>query len=142
MFVQPHVGYNAVMHLVVRKSATGLGAFATVPFKSGDIIIDWSQHPLFAEPPQIPHDWRFVQVAPGVFNGPVGPEEHPDAYINHSCEPNSEIRRARPQVLLVALRDIAYDEEITFDYATLYRKPWSMRCSCGTRSCRKVISGR
>ena len=128
------------MDLVVRESRIGLGAFTTAPFKAGEIIVDWSEHPLFVDPPRIPKDWRFVQVAPGVFNGPLGPE-HPDAYINHSCEPNSEIRRARPQVLLVALRDIAAGEEITFDYATLYRKPWTMRCSCGTSSCRQVISG-
>lgn len=128
--------------LVVKAGIVGLGAFTTEAIAGGATVVDWSKHPLFSEPPTIPKDWRFRLVSPSQLVGPVGPDRFPDAYINHSCEPNSEIRRARPQILLVALRDISAGEEITFDYATLYRQPWAMECRCGTRACRKVISGR
>lgn len=129
------------MNLVVRPSKIGLGAFSARPFAKGETVVDWSDHPFFAEPPQIPADWRFVQASPGVYIGPVGPEKYPDAYINHSCDPNAGIRWARPEIWLVALRDISQDEEITFDYATFYRRPWSMKCVCGSGSCRGTILG-
>jgi SET domain-containing protein len=130
------------MKLVVRKSRIGLGAFATESIAKGEVIVDWSKHPFFQIPPQIPRNWKFVQIAPGVYSGPVGPEEHPDAYLNHSCTPSAEILFERPKVHLVALRDIPSGEEVTFDYATLYDAPWSMKCQCGASVCRGVIRGK
>ena len=130
------------MNLVVKKSRVGLGAFASSPFKGGETVVDWSDHPLFADPPWIPIGWKFIEISPGIMTGPIGPENHPDAYINHSCNPSARILLQRPTILLVALRDIEVDEEITFDYATLYRKPWSMKCRCGDRNCRGTILGR
>lgn len=60
----------------------------------------------------------------------------PVARINHSCEPNAGIVR---NVFLVAMRDIAEGEEITFDYSTTTVDNWSMECECGSPSCRKII---
>lgn len=125
------------MNLKVKESRIGLGAFLLEPVKRGGVIVDWSDHPLFADPPRIPPSWRFVEISPGILVGPVGPEKYPDAYINHSCAPNSKI--VRPH--LIALQDIAADEEITFDYATLYTETWLMKCRCGTEDCRGTIFG-
>jgi SET domain-containing protein len=129
------------MNLVVRPSRIGLGAFAKIPLEPGELIVDWSNHPLFQKPPRIPRDWRFKTIAPGVISGPLGPEEHPDAYINHSCEPNAEIIFARPKIQLVAGREILEGEEVTFDYSLIYGKAFAMKCDCGTPSCRKLIRG-
>lgn len=130
------------MNLTVKEGLVGLGAFVRSPFRKGEIIVDWSGHPLFADPPRLPPEYRFRETAPGVYVGPIGPEEHPDAYINHSCAPNAAIRFDRPKVHLVALRDIAAGEEVTFDYATLYVRPWSMECRCGAAVCRGTILGK
>lgn len=61
--------------------------------------------------------------------------------INHSCEPNSLLRGIAE---LVAIRDIAVGEEITYDYSTtvgpnISRSLWEMPCSCGSTRCRRVI---
>jgi len=130
------------MNLVSKPGKVGLGAFATATFTKGTVIWDWSDHPLFEKPPRILPEYRFKAIAPGVLTGPIGPDKYPDAYINHSCAPNSEIQINRPTIHLVALRDIALGEEVTFDYATLYERPWSMKCSCGTPSCRGTILGK
>lgn len=127
--------------LVVKKSRIGLGAFLTQAVSQGGVIVDWSGHPLFINPPRIPSDWKFIEIEPGVFTGPIDPEGNPDAYINHSCIPNAEIRVDRPRVHLVALTDLALGQEVTFDYATLYRWPWSMECRCGVPSCRRIVRG-
>jgi hypothetical protein len=62
----------------------------------------------------------------------------PFVYLNHSCEPNLGIAGERE---FVALRDIEAGEELTFDYSiTEDELPWTMRCLCGTVSCRGTIT--
>ena len=58
--------------------------------------------------------------------------------INHSCEPNCGIKNL---FKVVAMRKIPKGEEITWDYEMTERNVtgWSMKCSCGTKSCRKKI---
>jgi hypothetical protein len=61
--------------------------------------------------------------------------------FNHCCQANSGIAN---EVDLVALRDIARGEEITFDYSmtvrrSLYTALWRMPCNCGSPMCRKEI---
>ncbi len=62
-------------------------------------------------------------------------------YINHSCEPNVKLVRSKNSLKFVALRDIDKGEEIVFDYSTTLAKDdiWTMKCNCGTISCRKNI---
>jgi hypothetical protein len=60
-------------------------------------------------------------------------------FVNHSCEPNIGFAG---NIVLVAMRDIKAGEELTTDYALFDDNDESMPCSCGTPSCRSVISGR
>jgi uncharacterized protein len=58
-------------------------------------------------------------------------------YFNHSCEPNTAIVGRRK---LIALKSIAPDTELTFDYSMSDGDIlWEMDCSCKTPSCRKKI---
>jgi uncharacterized protein len=59
-------------------------------------------------------------------------------HLNHSCEPNLGLQG---QIVYVALRDIGFDEELTFDYAMNDDEPYEMKCRCGTVSCRGTITG-
>ena len=62
----------------------------------------------------------------------------PDDFLNHSCDPNLWLKDA---VTLIARRNIKKDEEITADYGTrVSRKNWVMKCSCGAKKCRKIIT--
>lgn len=61
-------------------------------------------------------------------------------YINHSCEPNTFFDTGHFEV--VALRDIAADEEITFFYpSTEWTMTQSFDCFCGADSCLGRIQG-
>jgi len=60
----------------------------------------------------------------------------PAARTNHSCDPNAGIIR---NVFLVAMRKIAKNEEITFDYSIITADNWILECKCGSPSCRKII---
>jgi hypothetical protein len=65
-------------------------------------------------------------------------------HLNHSCEPNAGIEG---QIILVAMRDIAAGEEITFDYATVLcgeghpiLSKYSFVCGCGKSCCRGKVT--
>jgi uncharacterized protein len=59
--------------------------------------------------------------------------------FNHSCAPNAGFRG---HIELVALRDIAAGEEVTFDYATCLTASFGdMDCLCGAANCRSRVTG-
>jgi SET domain-containing protein len=60
-------------------------------------------------------------------------------FLNHCCEPNVGLAG---NIVLVAMRDISPGEELTTDYALFDDYDGTMRCQCGTLSCRGTISGR
>lgn len=82
----------------------------------------------------------FLQIAEDFFIGPTTLDEIPlsFAYLNHSCEPNLGLWG---QMTFYAMGDIPSGTELTFDYATSTMREFSMNCACGTKSCRKVITG-
>ena len=59
--------------------------------------------------------------------------------INHSCEPNCEAQNVRGRIWIVALRDLAPDEELNFDYGFSYSE-WRIHpCRCGAGKCAGYI---
>lgn len=63
--------------------------------------------------------------------------DEPYCYYNHSCEPNCGLNM---QLELFALTDIADGTELRYDYSTtMLERHWTMPCSCGAPSCRKII---
>ena len=70
-----------------------------------------------------------------IFLGP--PSREPGDSINHSCEPNCGMRNA---TTIVAMRDIAVGEELTFDYAMSDASDYDeFDCNCGSSMCRGRI---
>ena len=59
-------------------------------------------------------------------------------FINHSCEPNTFMRRTRDRVEFYALRPIARGEELTVDYGESHHEG-RLRCRCGAPRCRGHI---
>lgn len=60
--------------------------------------------------------------------------------FNHSCEPNAGFRG---QIFLTAMRDVAADEQVTFDYAlVLNLDTYQFECRCNSQSCRKIVTGK
>ena len=76
---------------------------------------------------------RSIQVEANlIFLGP--PTREPGDSINHSCEPNCGMRNA---TTIVAMRDVAIGEELTFDYAMSDASDYDeFNCNCGTSLCR------
>lgn len=82
-------------------------------------------------------DGDIFQVGPDLFLPPYG---QLDDFTNHSCEPNCGLRVFPSGFDMIALRDIAAGEELTYDYSTHLENPQeTMTCRCGAPSCRGVI---
>ncbi len=56
-------------------------------------------------------------------------------YINHSCSPNCEAEMDDEKIWIVANRDIAVGDEITFNYGFDLVDYRNYPCHCGAREC-------
>ena len=59
-------------------------------------------------------------------------------YVNHSCGPNTYLRRVNHRVELYSLRRIRAGEELTCDYGETHHEG-QLPCRCGSPSCRSRI---
>lgn len=113
----------------------GLGIFAKRNILKDEIISEFTGPRIKIENlGEFPPD-----VVDHLFN--VGADEYlvarePEVRTNHSCDPNAGIRK---EALLVAIRNIDKDEEITFDYSMIMDDDWEMDCMCGSPLCRHRI---
>jgi hypothetical protein len=100
--------------MVVADDAKARSLFATRAFKAGEAIY--------------PMDYWSEELMP----------MH---VTNHSCDANASFNE---DGLLTALRDIAEDEEITFNYLQnpTPASPWHFECLCGAANCIGWVNAR
>lgn len=115
----------------------GYGLFAHTPIHEGELLLIMGGD--IINPQQLAkvnHTFS-IQVEENLYICPIGDQQ---AYrINHSCDPT-----AAPigQITFVALRDIAVDEEICYDYAMTDGTPYDeFECHCGSVHCRGRVTG-
>ncbi|WP_418236034.1 SET domain-containing protein [Comamonas serinivorans] len=66
-------------------------------------------------------------------------------WINHSCEPNCESDERDGRIFIVALRDIAPGEELSYDYGLVLDERYTPKlkaeyaCHCGSAHCRGTM---
>jgi uncharacterized protein len=59
-------------------------------------------------------------------------------HINHSCDPNTFMRRAYRKVEFYTLRKVKAGEELTCDYGETHHNG-TLPCRCGAKNCRGFI---
>jgi SET domain-containing protein len=59
-------------------------------------------------------------------------------FMNHSCRPNSFMRRTASRVEFYALRNIRPGEELTCNYGETQHEG-TLRCGCGAEGCRGML---
>ena len=122
----------------------GRGFVAVEPIAAGEVVAVKAGHPVTT------HQLRelserlqnsAVQITDDLHVVALTDDEYEAVmlFINHSCEPNVGFGG---NVVLVAMRDIAADEELTTDYALFDDHDDAMDCACGTPSCRQRIHGK
>lgn len=129
-------------------SIAGYGSFALVSFEAGDVVFPGEEHTFNVTTlPHVLRHWTAEQQREfRRYAYPLSNEvyalwsEDPTQWRpqNHSCTPNTAFRGLD----VIALRDIARDEELTLDYgAAMNEHSEPFDCRCGTPVCRGRISG-
>jgi uncharacterized protein len=115
---------------------TGRGLFTTRAFKRHDKVLELKGELRYFASRSLSDSHRFENWVGIGRDRWIDPAE-PYAFLNHSCEPNLGIFGERE---FVALREIAANQELTFDYSISEDElPWTMACLCGSPSCRGTI---
>jgi len=134
-------------YIIKRTKAKGKGVFALKNFRKDEIVLHIDGEVVETDnpssfPKKIQDHW-FPFDKRGNKAKYVLPKS-PWKYLNHSCNPNAGIKNNRD---IVAMRPIKKGEEIVFDYAMNnfdYMMSnidnWKMKCSCGSKNCRGLIS--
>ena len=129
-----------------RKSDThGLGLYAREEISKGEVVSikggyimtreDWAKKEKeigYAAEIQLSDDLVIAPSHASEFEGCM-------MALNHSCEPNVGVQG---QITYVALRDIHSEEQLCLDYAMIDDYVGTMKCNCGSKSCRKEIDGK
>ncbi len=121
--------------------ATDVGVFATEAIAAGTICIVFggfvTPGDLFRQLPPL-RQHHSLQIGDDLFMA-CDVELHDGDLVNHSCAPSLGFVG---EITLIALRDIAADEQLTFDYATCDSQPYDeFECECGTALCRTKVTG-
>jgi hypothetical protein len=114
----------------------GRGLFATRAYRPGDPIVVLRGPRIGRDDPVhlTPAGANLLQTGRRSYILPAPP----GVFVNHSCDPNAGIV---DDSRLVAIRDIAPDDEIRFDYSTTMDEDlWTMECRCGTPDCRGLVT--
>lgn len=120
----------------VRPCALGRGLFARRAFAPGDLILRLAG-------PRYDRSDPIHATEEGANLLQTGRHSYillqpPAVYANHSCDPNAGIEANRR---LVAIRAIAPEEEICFDYSTTMDEDfWTLECCCGAPGCRGRVT--
>ncbi len=119
----------------IAESNYGIGTFASRLIKKGEKIMIFKGPLITHEQTKTPeHKDHFFQIGVNSYQGKMPTRRRP---VNHSCNPNAGIIG---RMTLVAIHNIKKDEEITFDYSTtMYNDNSRMKCSCGSKNCRRII---
>ena len=59
-------------------------------------------------------------------------------YINHSCSPNTYMRRSFHRVEFYSLKTIKKGEELTCDYGETHHDG-KLKCKCGSPNCKSYL---
>ena len=140
---QERVDYNWLTPKAQARPAgeKGWGSFAVESIPSGETVAAFGGWVVDrATLSTMSHDRqsRSIQVDDDLY---LVSDEMPEPgdMLNHSCEPNAGLKGS---ALLVAMRDIAVGEEITFDYAMCDASDYDeFRCLCGEPTCREIVTG-
>ena len=130
-----------VRGLVVRSSSIhAAGCYTSRPIKKGTPIIEYDGPRFSKNEADVRYQDRIVTYlfSSGV-DGEVIDGFGTAMFINHCCEPNCETENNDGRIWIVATRDIAAGEELTYEYNLHDSDDEGADCYCGTKQCRGTM---
>lgn len=129
------------MGLMIRSSAIhAAGCYTTAPIEKGARVAQYTGHRMTKRQADRAYEASALTYLFGLGDGKIVIDGHATAmFINHSCAANCETRELRGKVWIVAVRDIAAGEEITYDYCLYDGGEDEAICNCGAPQCRGTM---
>jgi uncharacterized protein len=123
----------------IGRAYTGLGMFATKPFKRRDYIATYRGPHITNEESEKREQrgatYMFALSKTHTIDG--SPRYNIARYINHSCRPNAEPVGRNGGIVIIASKKIEPDEEITYDYGKDYFSYFVEAGGCKCAWCRE-----
>ena len=115
----------------------GRGGFAAAHIPKGEYLIEYVGEKISKEESarrcSLGNNYIFHISEEFDLDGSV--PENIARFINHSCDPNAEAEMDDERIWIIALRDIAPGEEITFNYGYDLEDYRDHPCQCGASNC-------
>lgn len=116
------------------RSRSGLGLFAAVAFEAGDRIIEYTGDRISGDEADRRGGRYLFHIDPTHAIDATG-REHLARYINHACRPNCEARTVGRRIFIYAKRAIRPDEELTYNYGSVYFRAFIEPAGCRCTTC-------
>jgi len=130
------------MALIVKSSSLhGAGVYTTAPIKKGARVLEYTGPRLTAKECQGLYadtevTYLFAMDDHNIIIDGFGMA----AFVNHSCDPNCETDQIAGRIWILAQRNIAAGEELTYDYNLFDADPGELApCYCGSKNCRGTM---
>jgi hypothetical protein len=127
--------------LIIRSSSIhAAGCYTTRPLRRGARVCEYDG-PRFskAEADERYKDRFITYLFSSGTNGQVIDGFGTAMFINHSCDPNCESENIDGRIFIMAIRDIAADEELTYEYNLHDSDDEEGDCYCGASNCRGTM---
>lgn len=129
------------MGLMIRSSSIhAAGCYTTSPITKGSKVVEYTGLRISKQEADAQFQDSKITYLFGLGKGAMVINGFGVAmYINHSCDPNCETEELKGRVWVMALRDIAPGEELTYDYNLYDGDEDEAACYCGARTCRTTM---
>jgi SET domain-containing protein len=129
------------MGLIIRSSAIhAAGCYTTSRIRKGAHIVEYTGPRITKDEADEKYENSPTTYLFGIGKGETVIDGHGTAmFINHSCEPNCETEEIEGRVWIMAIRDIAPGEELTYDYYLYDGDDDEALCNCGSPQCRRTM---
>lgn len=127
--------------LIIRSSSIhAAGCYATRPFKKGTKVCEYEGPRFTKKVADERYKDRFITYLFSCGDDGMVIDGFGTAmFINHSCDPNCETEEEDGHVYIVAIRDIAAGEELTYEYNLFDSDDTEADCYCGAAKCRGTM---
>ncbi|MEO6983192.1 MAG: SET domain-containing protein-lysine N-methyltransferase [Edaphobacter sp.] len=127
--------------LIVRSSSIhAAGCYTTRPFRKGARVCEYDGPRFTKNEADKRYKDRFITYLFSCGDDGLVIDGFGTAmFINHSCEPNCETEDVDGRIFVMAIRDIAAGEELTYEYNLYDSDGEDGSCYCGAGKCRGTM---
>lgn len=119
----------------------GMGGFARMDIAAGTQVIEYAGERITKHESlrrcEAGNEYIFALDDEHDLDGSL--PSNPARFLNHSCEPNCEVKHVEDHLWIVAKHDIRTEEELTFNYGYDLENYREYPCRCGAADCVRYI---